>query len=159
MTTDETSHEAPPAVPETPEKQDADVPLAGSLWLRGVLFAAGSLCLVLGLLGMFLPLLPTTPLLLVAAACYARASRKVYSWLLSTRICGPIIREWRETRSVPARPKWTAVILVFVAFSLSVLLVPNCVYGYVTLFVLGSGLIVFLAALPTRPRTVEADGV
>ena len=124
-----------------------------SWWLGAVLWTVGTVSVVLGFAGVFLPLLPTTPFLLLAAACYVRVSPRAYRWLLRNRTLGPVIHQWRAERTVPARAKWTGVILVFVAFAASVILVPNCIYGYITLFILGSALIVFLASLPTA-RTV-----
>ena len=131
--------------------------------LRFLFVATGTVCVVLGLVGLFLPLLPTTPFLLLAAACFARGSERAYGLLLSNRWTGPIITQWRDQRTIPQRAKWTAIVLVFIAFSLSVLFLPNCVYGYVLLFVVGAGLIVFLASLETRPResssTSESEAV
>ena len=103
-------------------------------------------------LGIFLPLLPTTPLAILAAFLFARSSERAHRWLLRHRVFGPIVRDWHERRCVPERAKWAAIALVFVAFSISLLVVPNCVYGYATLFLVGSALIVFLAMLPTTSR-------
>jgi uncharacterized membrane protein YbaN (DUF454 family) len=127
-------------------------------WLVGAgLWTAGTILLGLGLVGIILPLVPTTPLLLLAAACYVRVSPRAYHWLLRNPMVGPVIHRWRAERTVPARAKWTGVLLVFSAFAASVLLVPNCVYGYVTLFILGSALIVFLASLPTTRVAIRAQ--
>jgi uncharacterized membrane protein YbaN (DUF454 family) len=64
-------------------------------------------CLLVGLatLGVFLPLLPTTPLLLLAAACFVRSSEKCHRWLLEHRVFGPTIRDWQEKRCISRRAK------------------------------------------------------
>lgn len=86
-----------------------------------LLFAGlGSLFMLLGLLGVFLPVLPTTPFLLLAAACYARSSRRIYRWLLQHAHFGPLISEWREHRSMPYRAKRTALLLIAVSFGVSI---------------------------------------
>lgn len=66
----------------------------------------------LAALGVVLPVLPTTPFLLVAAACFARSSPRFYDWLLGNRIFGPLIREWREHRSIPKRAKAIAIAMI-----------------------------------------------
>lgn len=86
-----------------------------------LLFAGlGTLFMLLGLLGVVLPVLPTTPFLLLAAACYARASRRVFGWLLGHPRFGPLIREWREHRSMPYRAKRTALLLIALSFAVSI---------------------------------------
>ncbi|HEC17257.1 MAG TPA: DUF454 domain-containing protein [Sedimenticola sp.] len=74
-------------------------------------------CIFVGLagLGAVLPVLPTTPFLLVAAACFAKSSERLYCWLLDAPLFGPLIRNWRETRSIPRQAKRlaiTAIVLV-----------------------------------------------
>ena len=86
-----------------------------------LLFAGlGTLFVLLGVLGIFLPVLPTTPLLLLAAACYGRSSRRIYHWLLQNPHFGPLIREWREHRSMPYRAKRRALLLIALSFGVSI---------------------------------------
>ena len=68
--------------------------------VRVALVVAGTGFVGLGILGAFLPVLPTTPFMLLAAACYARASTRFYNGLLNNRAFGPTIREWRRYRSI-----------------------------------------------------------
>ena len=63
---------------------------------KNLLIAAGTLCVVLGVIGMFIPVLPTTPFLLLAAVCYGRSSKRFYHWLLTNRWFGEYIRNYRE---------------------------------------------------------------
>ena len=77
-------------------------------WLRAVLLAAGWLSVALGVIGIFLPVLPTTPFLLLAAACFVRSSQRVYIWLVTHPRLGPWIRDYldgeasaSEERAVP----------------------------------------------------------
>lgn len=65
-------------------------------------------CIALALAGVFLPLLPTTPFLLVAAWAAPRASPRLDAWLHQHRRFGPVLRAWREERAVPTRAKWLA---------------------------------------------------
>lgn len=112
--------------------------------------AAGHLSVVLAVLGVFLPLLPTTPFLLLAAACYARGSVRFYNWLLNNPSFGPIVRNWREDRSVALKHKIMAIGLITLSIGSSVVFfVPNT-YGKVLLSLLGFGWIVVMLRLPTR---------
>ena len=79
-----------------------------------LLLIAGFLLVGLAALGIFLPLLPTTPLLLLAATCFANSSEKWHRWLREHRIFGPIIRNWHENRCIPRRAKITAVISILI---------------------------------------------
>lgn len=76
---------------------------------RWLYLGAGFLLTGLAVVGLFLPLLPTTPLLLLAAACFARSSEKWHRWLTEHNVFGPIIRNWHENRCIPRRAKITAV--------------------------------------------------
>lgn len=70
---------------------------------------AGFLLVGLAFLGIFLPLLPTTPLLLLAAACFAQSSEKWHRWLMEHRVFGPIISNWHHNRCIPLKAKVVAV--------------------------------------------------
>ena len=72
----------------------------------------GFIFLGLGVIGVFLPLLPTTPFLLVSAACFAKSSEKWHRWLLSNRIFGPIIADWQERKCISFTTKVIAISLV-----------------------------------------------
>jgi uncharacterized membrane protein YbaN (DUF454 family) len=85
-----------------------DVP-GGFMPGRGVFLVLGWLCVGLGAIGVVLPVLPTTPFLLLAAACFARSSPRLYRRLLASRTFGPTIRRWQETRSISRRTKMTAI--------------------------------------------------
>jgi len=87
---------------------------------RMLLIACGTLCVALGILGMFLPLLPTTPFLLLAAVCYARGSRRLYRWLMSNRWCGEYIRNYREGRGIPLKQKVLTIVLLWLTIGYTV---------------------------------------
>jgi uncharacterized membrane protein YbaN (DUF454 family) len=78
--------------------------------LRPLYLLAGVLALLLGVVGIFVPLLPTTPFVLLAAWCFARGSTRCEAWLLQHRLFGPIVRDWRERRAVPLRAKQIATL-------------------------------------------------
>jgi hypothetical protein len=88
--------------------------------VRGLLWIAGSVSLVLGLIGVVLPGLPTTPFILLAAACYARASPRLHAWLLNHRWMGPMLRDWERDHSLTQRVKTVAVVSMTLMVALSV---------------------------------------
>ena len=117
------------------------------LW-RAVLLVVGTVRLLVGFIGVVLPVLPTTPFLLVAAACYARASTRLYRWLLGQRSLGPIVAEWRSSRSFPPGIKARALVAVVVTFGVSLVLVDIPLVRLV-LVVVAVIVLTFLARIPT----------
>ena len=83
------------------------------------LIFAGFLFTALGVIGIFLPLLPTTPFLLLAAAAFFRSSEKYYRWLLDNKYLGKYIKNYREKRGIPSRAKITALILLWISIGYS----------------------------------------
>ena len=81
----------------------------GGTVMRGVYLVLGLLLVALGLVGAFLPVLPTTPFLILAAACFARSSERLEAWLLGHPRFGSVLRSWRERGAIPSRAKVMAV--------------------------------------------------
>jgi uncharacterized membrane protein YbaN (DUF454 family) len=128
------------------------------LW-RAVLVVVGTVSLAIGVVGIVLPVLPTTPFLLVTAACYARASTRLYGWLLGQRALGPIIAEWRRSRSFPPGVKARALTAVLVTFAISIVLIDSLAIRFV-LVVIAAMLLTFLYRIPTAqppPASVTMD--
>ena len=80
---------------------------------KWLLMTIGVVAVGLGAAGIFLPLLPTTPFLLLAAACFIRSSDRLYQWLITNRWFGSFIRNYREHRTIPLRAKVIAVVLLW----------------------------------------------
>ena len=80
---------------------------------RWAYLTAGFIALGLGILGIPLPLLPTTPFLLLAALCFARGSERWHNWLMDHPVFGPPIHAWREHRAIPRKVKWLALLSLF----------------------------------------------
>ena len=87
---------------------------------RRLLIGAGTLATGLGIIGVFIPLLPTTPFLLLAAACYMRSSERFYHWLINNRIFGAYVRNYIEGRGMPIRIKVFTILLLWLAIGLSI---------------------------------------
>lgn len=87
---------------------------------RGLWLAGGVAALMLGAVGVVLPLLPTVPFLLLAAFCLARSSGRLHRWLLDHRTFGPPIRDWQSTGAIRRKAKWLATVSIAGAFAVSV---------------------------------------
>ena len=120
--------------------------------VRVALVVAGTGFVGLGILGAFLPVLPTTPFMLLAAACYARASTRFYNGLLNNRAFGPTIREWRRYRSIPYRTKWTAIGLMAVTLTASIVFAVENVWLQAALAAFGVLLAVWMVRISSRDR-------
>jgi uncharacterized membrane protein YbaN (DUF454 family) len=131
-------------------KSGADV--HASPVVRAALIAAGTVFLVLGIVGIFLPLLPTTPFVLLAAACYARGSRRFYDWLLASRTFGPMILEWRQHGSIPYRTKITAIVLMSVTLAVSIVFFVESTVLQLALATMGVALAIWMYRIPSRDR-------
>jgi len=86
---------------------------------RILFISLGTFFVALGVLGIFLPVLPTTPFLLIAAALYARSSQRFYDWLVNNRFFGKYIKNYREGKGIPVKVKVFAITLLWITIGCS----------------------------------------
>lgn len=86
---------------------------------------AGSIFLVFGIVGAVIPLIPTTPFILVAAACYARGSPRMYRWMTTNRYFGKYLKDYREGRGVPLKVKVVSVAFLWAVIGISAAVVTD----------------------------------
>ena len=120
--------------------------------IKVMLIVIGSISVILGILGIFLPLLPTTPFLLLGAACYFKASKRLYDLLLNNRFLGQYIRDFREGKGIPLKTKITAISLLWVTMGYSIIFVISVVVVKVLLLLIAVGVTIHLLTLKTLKK-------
>jgi len=120
---------------------------------RGAFVFAGTCFLALGILGVFLPLLPTTPFLLLAAACYARSSKRFYNWLLNNRWFGSYIKNYHEGRGISLKLKVITLALLWGTIAYSGFFVVDAIYWRIILLVIAVGVTIHILRTRTLRKT------
>jgi uncharacterized membrane protein YbaN (DUF454 family) len=117
--------------------------------VRGFLIVAGTIFLAIGIIGIVIPILPTTPFLLLAAACYLRGSKRMHDWLLNNRWVGEYIRNYREGRGIRARTKIIIIALLWATILYSTIFIAQHLAIQVLLIVIASTVTVHILTLKT----------
>ena len=121
---------------------------------KGFYTVCGVLFVGLATLGIVLPLLPTTPFLLLAAACFIRSSDKRYQWLITHKWFGSYIRNYREHRALTRRAKVVTVVLLWVTLGFTIFGLLNNLILQIALFLIGTGVTVHVLRYNTLPRDI-----
>ena len=116
----------------------------------------GCLAVLLAILGVFLPLLPTTPVLLLASACFARGSDRLHNWLLSHGTLGSYLRNFEEGRGIPARAKVLALLMMWSSIGYAAWRYPQ-LWLKVLLVLIALGVTIYLLRLPTCVSPAATD--
>ena len=129
-------------------------------------FSAGTICLVLGLIGILIPILPTTPFLLLAAFFFTRSSDRALQWLLKNRWLGTYIRNYREGRGMSVQDKVLTLLFLWLTMILSIVFVVESIWIRLLLFSIAGGVTFHLLRIrtyrpglhpPARENIVEID--
>jgi uncharacterized protein len=115
---------------------------------KKIYFIFGLISLSLGILGVVLPLLPTTPLLLLASVCFIRSSEKMYKWLINHKIFGSYLYCYLKYKAIPKATKTGAAIFLWSTLGVSILIIPN-VNIKLLLMGVGIGVSIHIASLKT----------
>jgi uncharacterized membrane protein YbaN (DUF454 family) len=123
--------------------------------IRSLFVVAGTICVCLGAIGIVLPVLPTTPFLLLAAACYMRGSERMHKWLLNNRWFGSYIKNYREGKGISAKGKFVSIVTLWVAISISVFIV-NIFLLHIALIIIATLVSIHIVKVPTYKKENEA---
>jgi len=117
-----------------------------------LLISTGSFLVGVGIAGIFIPILPTTPFLLLAAALYARSSQKFYRWLINNRILGRYIKDYREGRGIPVKVKIIAIALLWVTISCSAYFATDILWVRIILVMVAIGVSIHITRIMPRDK-------
>ena len=120
--------------------------------MRILLTILGTVALILGVVGIFLPLVPTTPFLLLSAALYFRSSPRLYNWLLAHPCLGTYIKNFREHRAIPLRVKIVSVSLVWITLSYCTVAVAEAWWMRLFFILLACGISVHILRYKTLKK-------
>lgn len=119
---------------------------------RAILVIIGTASLAVGIVGVFVPILPTTPFLLLSAACYIRSSKMFYNWLISNRLFGDYIRNYLERRGVPLRLKVFILALLWITIGCSAAFATDTLWVRIVLALIAIAVTAHILSLRTLPR-------
>lgn len=114
---------------------------------RAILLFLGIIALILGFIGVFVPLLPTTPFLLIASYCFVGSSNRLNSWLLDNRIIGPFIRDYVEKRAIKRKIKWITLLVLWTTILTSVFLFKTLLWVKILLIIIAIGVTIHIVSL------------
>lgn len=121
---------------------------------RPFFLTLGLLSLGLGIIGVFLPVLPTTPFVLLAAFAFSRSSKRLHAWLMSHRYYGPLVSNWQRHGVIRPRVKWTAILLIFALAGSSILFLDAPAWAKALLALVCACVVCFIL---TRPGAIPEE--
>jgi uncharacterized membrane protein YbaN (DUF454 family) len=125
--------------------------------LKYFLIVAGILCVALGVAGIFLPLLPTTPFFLLAAACFFRSSEPLYAWLINHKFFGKRIQYYRVYKAISLRSKLLSLALLWLTIGYSAFFVVKIFWVKIILFLIAAGVSLHLIGFRTLSKKMVED--
>ena len=122
---------------------------------KGILVVSGTFFIVLGVIGIFIPLLPTTPFLLLSAACYIRGSKKFYNWLIKNKWFGEYIKNYQEGKGVPLNVKIISLIILWITIIFSTIVIVSYFLIRIILIIIAIGVTIHIMAIKTPDKNGE----
>lgn len=117
---------------------------------RVLLGGLGLVFVAIAFLGIFIPVIPTTGPVILAAFLFSKSSERFDQWLVSNRFFGPIVRDWREGRGFTLRAKAIAVIAIIASFAITTIFVLNGFWIRAAFWILAIGIAAYVVTRPTK---------
>jgi uncharacterized protein len=128
---------------------DASKKVSKNKLVRSLFFVAGTITFALGAVGVFFPILPTTPFLLLSLACYLRSSERMTHWLLNNKYFGSYLKNYKEGKGIPMKTKLFAIAVLWITIAVSGIVLVPILAVQIILFVVATAVTVHLVRLPT----------
>mgnify|MGYP001212007398 FL=1 len=128
-----------------------------SRFKRIILLSAGVLCVFIGVIGIFLPIIPTTPLLLLASACFYRSSERAHQWLINHKWFGKVIRDYQNGQGISFKTKLFAVSVIWISIGMTAVVVLSTSYLRVILLTIATVVSLYILSLPTKSEFKHLD--
>jgi len=120
-----------------------------SKFLKVIYLISGILSLILGTIGIVIPILPTTPFLLLSAACFLRSSERFYNWLINNKILGSYIRNYREGKGMPIKVKLFTISILWITILISIFLI-NTVWVRIILIIIAIAVTIHIVLISPK---------
>ncbi len=133
------------------EEEPVDGRVSGKM-MRGIYVIVGTIALVIGAIGIFLPVIPTTPLVILAAACYYRGSERLHAWILSSRWFGETIKNYQAGRGLTRDTKVRAISMMWAGILISTWFFVSNLFVRVAMIGVAIVVTVYLVRLPTLEK-------
>ncbi len=130
------------------------MPFTKSKLKKWLLIAAGTFCVITGLIGVFFPVLPTTPFLILAALCYMRSSERLYRLLMGNRLCGSYIRNYLEGRGMTLKAKILTLLLLWLILGATISFAVSGLVVRSILLAVGAGVTIHILAIRTLTENI-----
>jgi uncharacterized membrane protein YbaN (DUF454 family) len=118
------------------------------------LIAAGTFLIGISIIGIFIPVLPTTPFILLAAALYAKSSKRFYKWLVNNRVLGKYIKNYREGKGIPLKVKIIAISVLWITIGYSVIFAIDILWIRILLVIIAIGVSIHIALKKPRVKNM-----
>ncbi|NLW27563.1 YbaN family protein [Acetivibrio saccincola] len=119
---------------------------------RKILIAIGTVCVVLGVIGITLPIFPTTPFLLVAAVCYMKSSKKFYNWLINHKVLGKYVNDYMEKKGLTLKTKITSISFFWIGTGTSTIIFVPYLWAKILIFAI---LIIVTMYIMLKVKTIK----
>jgi len=116
---------------------------------RIIFVIAGTLFLIIGLIGIIIPVLPTTPFLLLAAACYIRGSKRIHNWMINNSLFGDFVKNYLERKGITIRQKITSLLFLWLTITISIYYLIDSFPIIILLFVIAIAVSVHILRIRT----------
>jgi len=122
---------------------------------KGILVVSGTFFLVLGIIGIFIPLLPTTPFLLLTAACYIRGSKTFYNRLIKNRWLGEYIKNYQEGKGIPLTVKIISIIFLWITIVFSTVIIVANIFIRIILIIIAIGVTTHILTIRNLEKNIQ----